>query len=260
MTSLALTTVPSESSMLSTDQLVILDFILAHADGDERPYLTVKVLGVSIDGLLDSGASKSIVGGPGWQLLSKLGLELNAEHKVTCTIADGNTYKSIGSVNVPFSLEGKVIALKILVIPVLPHVLILGSDFWKRMGIVPDLRHGSWKFSTESQATKISADSISLRSETELSPDQSKILHDLVSTTFEAMGDKLGCTSLVEHEIVTSSKPIKQRYYPVSPIMQGHINEELDKLLAENIVEPSSSPWSSPILLVKKPDGTWRFV
>jgi hypothetical protein len=41
--------------------------------------------------------------------------------------------------------------------------------------------------------------------------------------------------------------------------MQGIIDEEVDKMLAEGIIEPSESPWSSPILLAKKKDGKYRF-
>jgi len=38
------------------------------------------------------------------------------------------------------------------------------------------------------------------------------------------------------------------------------MNKGLDELLANDVVEPSNSPWVSPILLVKKPDGTYRWV
>lgn len=41
--------------------------------------------------------------------------------------------------------------------------------------------------------------------------------------------------------------------------MQEHINTELDEMLRLGDIEKSKSPWSSPILLVKKKDGTFRF-
>jgi hypothetical protein len=37
------------------------------------------------------------------------------------------------------------------------------------------------------------------------------------------------------------------------------IENELGKMLQEDIIEPSESPWSSNICLVKKKDGTLRF-
>jgi len=41
--------------------------------------------------------------------------------------------------------------------------------------------------------------------------------------------------------------------------MQAIINEEVEKMLADDVIEPSHSPWSSPIVLVKKKDGKHRF-
>ena len=246
---------------LSTKHQAILEYILSHAENDERPYLSIKVLGLKIRGLLDSGASSSIIGGPGWSVISSLGIPLNTADKTTCTVANGNTCESIGSTILPVEVEGQIKTVKMLVIPSLHHSLILGVDFWKRVGLVPDLRRGSWTFSSSESQVCDTVDTVALRSQTELGPEQSCLLNKLVNQAFAEMGDKLGCTSLVEHYITTNASPIKQRYYPVSPIMQGHINTELDKLLKEGIVEPSSSPWSSPIILVKKSDGvSWRFV
>lgn len=41
--------------------------------------------------------------------------------------------------------------------------------------------------------------------------------------------------------------------------MQQHIDHELDRMLKDDIIEPSKSPWSSPILMVPKKDKTYRF-
>ncbi|MES9879438.1 MAG: reverse transcriptase domain-containing protein, partial [Sedimenticola sp.] len=70
----------------------------------------------------------------------------------------------------------------------------------------------------------------------------------------------LGQTGIAEHSIETlSTKPIKipPRRLPI--FKRETVNEELDKMLQNNIIEPSSSPWSAPICLVKKKDGTCRF-
>jgi hypothetical protein len=57
---------------------------------------------------------------------------------------------------------------------------------------------------------------------------------------------------------VGDARPIKQRYYPVSPVIQRAINNKVDKMLAEGLIERSQSPWSSPLIMVKKPNGTYR--
>ena len=69
----------------------------------------------------------------------------------------------------------------------------------------------------------------------------------------------IGRTSLIQHKINTGeAKPIKQRPRPV-PI---HHREALDKamreLIEKDLIEPSSSPWCAPIVLVKKKDGSLR--
>lgn len=39
----------------------------------------------------------------------------------------------------------------------------------------------------------------------------------------------------------------------------GRTEQKIDKMLREDVIEPSNSPWAAPIVLVKKRDGTTRF-
>jgi hypothetical protein len=53
---------------------------------------------------------------------------------------------------------------------------------------------------------------------------------------------------------IGDAEPTKQRYYPVPPVIQ----QVMDKLSKEGATEPSMSAWSSPIVMLKKPNGESR--
>ena len=53
--------------------------------------------------------------------------------------------------------------------------------------------------------------------------------------------------------------PLSQRLRPMPPAERQVVREETQKMLEQGVVRPSSSPWASPIVLVKKKDGTTRF-
>jgi len=76
--------------------------------------------------------------------------------------------------------------------------------------------------------------------------------------SFENEG--LGLTNLIEHNIDTSNvKPIKQRFYPLSPAKEKLLCIEIDRMIKMDVIEEAPiSPWSSPVTLHIKP-GKVRF-
>jgi hypothetical protein len=93
-----------------------------------------------------------------------------------------------------------------------------------------------------------------------LSPDEEQRLRQFLAEEPPLFDTGRGLTPLAQHEIrLLHQEPVKQRYRPRNPFMQGIIDEEVDKMLAEGVIEPSESPWSSPIVLAKKKDGKYRF-
>ncbi|UYV81129.1 hypothetical protein LAZ67_20000122 [Cordylochernes scorpioides] len=70
----------------------------------------------------------------------------------------------------------------------------------------------------------------------------------------------LGRSNLAKHRIDTEgAKPIKHKPYRVSAKEREIIKEQIDEMLRDSIIRPSSSPWSFPVILVKKRDGKYRF-
>ncbi len=67
-------------------------------------------------------------------------------------------------------------------------------------------------------------------------------------------------TNVLQHEIVVNgARPIKQHAYRVNAVKKSIMRQEVSYLLENDLAKPSCSPWSSPCLLVPKPDGTFRF-
>jgi len=72
--------------------------------------------------------------------------------------------------------------------------------------------------------------------------------------------DDLKPTKLLPHRIVfkPGSIPVKQRAYRLSKVQALALKKELEKLINNKLIEPSHSPWSSPVVLVLKKNGQYR--
>lgn len=55
-----------------------------------------------------------------------------------------------------------------------------------------------------------------------------------------------------------TSPPVVRKPYRPPLLLKPKIEEEIEELLSLGIIEPSSSPWSSPIIPVPKPGGAVR--
>ena len=76
----------------------------------------------------------------------------------------------------------------------------------------------------------------------------------------EVCKDKPGCTLLAVHNVdVGDASTIKQNPYRLNPSKLAKVREEVQFMLENGIIEPSQSSWSSPIVMVPKPDGSHRF-
>ena len=66
-------------------------------------------------------------------------------------------------------------------------------------------------------------------------------------------------TTVGEHSItLTTDEPVHSKPYPLPHAMQETVDKELENMLQMGIIEPFTSPYASPIVVVRKPDGSNR--
>ena len=71
---------------------------------------------------------------------------------------------------------------------------------------------------------------------------------------------KVGYNSLVRHSIDTGdSVPYKCHPRKKSLVEKEYVRKEVQKLLKEGFIKPSTSPWGASVVLAKKKDGSLRF-
>ena len=77
---------------------------------------------------------------------------------------------------------------------------------------------------------------------------------------FALSGSELGSTSVVTHSIDTGDNPpIRQAVRRTPFVLRQKVDDLVQGMLDQGVIQPSQSPWASPIVLVKKKDGSTRF-
>ena len=109
---------------------------------------------------------------------------------------------------------------------------------------------------------KVDADIRRLSSNPDLSEGDAALLRELLREYHDcfAWNDlDLGVTNLIHHEIhLLHETPIAQRYRRLPPSCLAEVRAHLDELLKRGIISPSTSPWASPIVVVRKKSGELR--
>ena len=216
-----------------------------------RPFATFLLHGRRYRALLDTGATCSYIRGDVADHCQRHGKKTApARHSVR--LANGLEVSLAGDLRLTARVDNQRLTHRYAVLPTLAHPVVLGIDALRKLKV--RMTFGNRLLITDA-ATIEATPGI-----TACTPAQAEALQQLLDEELPKFRKLRGTTHLTEHTIfLEDTTPLKQRYMPRNPAMQKIIDEEISKMLADGIIEPSRSPWSSPVVLVRKKNGKRRF-
>ena len=93
-----------------------------------------------------------------------------------------------------------------------------------------------------------------------LKADQMRIIKELLLNFSDLLTGQLGRTHLTTHTIklTQGARPILIRPYRLSPAERQGEAKCIKEMLDKDIIEPTSSPWGFPNVIIRKKDGAYR--
>lgn len=244
----------------------------------------VKIRGSSGDAVLDTGSTFSLMSLALWKAVKQPGESLSPSEIPRFTLANGQGCKAMGKTTIILSLQDThvTVAVHVLADDQLCLPLLLGLDFMCAGQIILKPHTGRYvlaggrefKFLRKArEALRWSHaeavvqlylaeldDKPAKRAVVPLLENQPEVVRPLLQKWATVWTEAKGITSATKHQILTTDElPIRKRAYRVSPHKQAIIEEQIRKMLGEGVIEPSTSAWASPVVLVPGKDQTPRF-
>lgn len=239
-----------------------------------RPMMHIQIYDANGIACIDTGAKCCIAGS---QLRNIL---LRKNHPYTKSVvdlrlADGESRRiDVELFDIEIIVQNRTIPIQLVAVP--EHNksrMLLGMNFIKTAGIVLDFTTGSWYFGDDPKnkypfveehsfavkPSSVDADCASAFSSEDDADKQQSRLDALIAEYVDVFSTKLETTPFAEHAIkLTDDTPIAVPPYRMSPARKQYLKNELDKMLADDIIEECESPYAAPVVLVPKRDGSLR--
>ncbi|XP_050703676.1 uncharacterized protein LOC126989161, partial [Eriocheir sinensis] len=89
--------------------------------------------------------------------------------------------------------------------------------------------------------------------------NQRSSLEDVLSTFKDVFSETPGCTNTLQHDIIlTTTNRVLTKNYPVPIHLRPYFEKEVNNLLQLGIIQHASSQHCSPVVMVRKSDGSYR--
>jgi hypothetical protein len=224
--------------------------------------LAVALGATSLVTLLNSGSTHNFISEEAARLS---GLPLRQRPRLTAMVANGERITCVGVIrDAPLLIAGDPFPADLFVMPLAGYDIVLGTRWLGALGpIVWDLARQRMslqhKGRTVSWAGVPNSPSPALSATTEGGP----LLDALLNSFGELFTAPVGLPPKRAHDHRIILKPdaplVAVRPYRYPAAHKDELERQCAAMMEQGIVRRSDSPFSSPVLLVKKPDGSWQF-
>lgn len=171
-------------------------------------------------------------------------------------MANGSQKIVQSSYTIPIKIENNYYLTNAICVNSLTRDIILGIDLIEPSGLItcktPLIKQN---VSYDDKLPEASIETV-----VTLNSQEKTMLGDFLNRELKEFENVPGRTDAVKHHIrFLDQTSINQGYYARNPAIQAVIDEKVEKMLKYGVIEPLVSPWSLPVVLIKKSSGKYRF-
>ena len=232
--------------------------------------ILIKVLIFNIEriALLDTGAEICVLGKGAEDIVEKMS-SLPIHKKINVRTAGGELHAGIVK-KIPIQYDNEERKIQVVYSPTITVPIALGMNFYNAFNfkICQEVRESNFNALNNNDMKchdieeKIDTDkktTIKIEDEHTLSQMENTLVRDAMNRFNFSDGDKLGCQKILQHKIDTGdSPPVYCLPYRYNPTVTTKIQEIINRWLEQDVIEPSTSDWRLPIVVVTKPDKSLR--
>jgi hypothetical protein len=243
------------------EELGISLHALTRIDVGNTMKLPVIINGVSLVALVDSGSTHTFIQEG---LVDKLGLTVECRSGLSVKVANGDRVPSIGVCRqVAISIDKDTFDISCYTLTMDGFDVVLGVQWLRTLGQI------LWNFANLTMAFWHKDRAVRWSGIGGPQPQISvlAVTRDLLTTLLDSFNDifeeprSLPPPRRHDHRITllpgTTPIAVKPYYYP--QLLKDEIEKQCETMLQQGIIRECSSAYSSPVLLVRKADGSWRF-
>ena len=202
----------------------------------------------------------------GLQIASYCGKTVNPIFNLKANMINGDQEEIIGRVELPIEISGVIRHMEVSIINRLGADCLLVADFFRLFNAMVHPCENCMTIDGTSELLPLEITTLAIAEAPVLTSigladatEQREQLRSLLNELIPEEKGPLQCTTWAEHKIILEqSKPIKQRHYPVSHVIEQEMHAQVRDLLAQGLIRRSDSEYSSPVVMVRKSNGDYR--